>query len=464
MKRYNSPVPRLTINQIAAAALRTDRKAWASLAAGIFLSLFLISATVLSVQGVMLARREKAALKTGWEDCVLLDHPEITDQQLREKGQFDQIGCVYLTARIGDGDKYVGYYDETGAALMNRRALLGRLPEAAGEIALDQDMLEYLRIDAQPGDEITLELTPPDGFAETRRYTLVGVLSELALERRMWSSRDTGRVFAFPNALVSADEPAFTTGRVVVHRLMTFARGANKARIMRNSYEEYEDRLYLVRSDGYLQNWYDVGNELDSLMDVTTLLAILLGLSLVLCAGVGVAQAMEGQLARRVEEIGMLRAVGATRRQIRRIFGRQTWLMALILAPFSLAAGCGFAWGLSRLFPDTALFRPTIGLLAPMLILSIVCIWLSSSLPLRRASRIMPMSVIRDTQLLRKAKRVKSQPSFKPALLLAKRQIRLHPTRQLGAALMALLTLFCAALGVLVAAESLRDYNTYGEF
>ena len=50
-------------------------------------------------------------------------------------------------------------------------------------------------------------------------------------------------------------------------------------------------------------------------------------------------------------------------------------------------------------------FSPRPMLLLPMAALSMAVIWLSSSLPLRRAARIMPMSVLRDTELLRRAKR-----------------------------------------------------------
>jgi len=445
--KKQSAVKRLTINHIAAATLRTGKRAWGSLAVGVFLSLLLVSAMVLSVQGVILARREQAAQRVGWEDFVLFDYPEKTDAQLRETGHFDEIGHVTVTAQLTGSDRCLGFYDETAERLMNRRMMEGRMPEEPGELAVNQSALEFLRADAGVGDGITLELSPIDGLPETRRFTLVGILMDQSLSTYT-TVYGSLRIRELPVLLVSAREPDFATGRTAVHRVMTLAGGATRAQALKDNWEKYDDCLYAVQN-GRLQNWYDMGGELESLLDITVLLVILLGLSLALCAGVGVAQAMESQLTRRVEEIGMLRAVGATRRQIRRIFGRQTWLMALVLAPFSLAAGCAFAWGLSRLLPDTVLFRPTWGVLAPMAALSVLCIWLSSSLPLRRASRIMPMSVIRDTQLLRRARRVRSQKSFSPAWLLAKRQTRLHPTRQLGSALMAALTLFCAGIGVL---------------
>ena len=67
-------------------------------------------------------------------------------------------------------------------------------------------------------------------------------------------------------------------------------------------------------------------------------------------------------------------------------------------------------------------------------------------LPLRRASRQMPMGVLRDTALLRKAGSFKSKSSFHATKLIAVRQLRIHPWRQIGAALLVSATLLCAAI------------------
>ena len=163
-KKYKSTIPRLTINHVAAAMLRNSRQAWRSLALGIFLSLFLISAMVLSVQGVVLAGKEKTSQLMGYEDCLLMDYPEVTDARLRESGRFAEIGHVTAAARLADGERYLGWYDETAAQLMNRRVMEGRMPETSEEIAIDQGMLEYLRTDAGLGDEISLDLVPIDGL------------------------------------------------------------------------------------------------------------------------------------------------------------------------------------------------------------------------------------------------------------------------------------------------------------
>ena len=74
------------------------------------------------------------------------------------------------------------------------------------------------------------------------------------------------------------------------------------------------------------------------------------------------------------------------------------------------------------------------------------------------ASRQLPMGVLRDTALLRKASKFKSRKDFRSTRLIAGRQLRLHPWRQAGAALMVAAALLCSAMvGEIV-------YDAVGEF
>ena len=173
---------------------------------------------------------------------------------------------------------------------------------------------------------------------------------------------------------------------------------------------------------------------------------LILGGALLLAVCIGISSAMEGVLASKTEEIGMLRAVGATKRQIRRIFGRDAWLLSLVALPIGLLIGLGLTWLLCRMAPDEMVFAPRLWLLFPILLISALCIVIASGLPLRRASRQMPMGVLRDTALLRKAGSFKSKSSFHATQLIAARQLRIHPWRQIGAALLVAATLICAAI------------------
>lgn len=452
----------LTVNRMAAARLRTNRKTYVSLIVGIFLSVFLVSTLVLCIQGVVLAQLEQIDKRMGYEDAFLLDTPELPDSALAETGFFDSIGHVYVSAAVKDIDIYLGWYDDAGASLLCRQLLEGRMPEKAGEIAMERSAMLAIREDGQwqLGDQVTLNLTPIDGVEEQRTFTLVGVLAEQSGSLAISQRGSLLFVAGFPAILVSPEESAFSSGRTVLHRLMTL-----KVPITKELFESMDDLIsrysmwygkFRVKTiTGRLLNDYSsvevLGLNSDAM--VIGIMAGMLILSLLLSCCVGIAGSMEGILSKRREEIGILRALGATKGQIRRMFGRESWLLALLMAPASIALSCLLVWGLEKWMPESMIFRFDLRLMIPIVILSAASILLSGSIPLRRASNQMPMSVLRDTRLLRKAKHFRSRKQFSVPSLIARRLVRLYPTRLLGGVILSGLMCFCAALFAIVAYE-----------
>ena len=141
---------RLSINDIAKASLRTGKRAYLSLAIGIFLSIFLVTSLVMTMRGMMNATEENARTKYGKQEVVLFE-TERTEAEIMESGLHDAVGQVYVTAYLPNTDKVFGYYDETAEEMLNRRFIEGRMPEKPGEIAVEQHVLDYLRSDAGAG-------------------------------------------------------------------------------------------------------------------------------------------------------------------------------------------------------------------------------------------------------------------------------------------------------------------------
>ena len=81
---------RLTINRIASAGLRANRKSYLALAAGIFLSIFLVTALCLCVDGLLARREVRVAESVGYADVVLYDKPA-THDQLMQTGYFSRM-------------------------------------------------------------------------------------------------------------------------------------------------------------------------------------------------------------------------------------------------------------------------------------------------------------------------------------------------------------------------------------
>lgn len=442
---------RLTISRMASARLKTERKSYLSLAIGVFLSLFLVSTMCLIVQGLYLQQHRETVARVGDIQCMHLDGGDTDEQVFIDSGLFDRIGHVYISGGVSSTNFYLGWYDQAGQDIAKRRALEGRMPTQAGEIAMEQSAVDALCPDTNIGDTVELAITPFSGTEEKRAFTLVGILTDQSTYlRRQNGYWITSYLADFPQVLMSEEEPEFATGSMKMHRIMKMASGHTMAEALIWGYGKHFPGAVCGMSDtGVFIDYYGDPASLLKIDDKLLVMYIMGGLLFfALCCAccTGIAGAMEGLLAHRREEIGILRAVGATRRQIRRIFGRESLLLALILTPISVACACGVAAVMAALMPEQFVFRANPVLLVPILLLGMLVVAMASYLPLRRASKIMPMSVLRDTEMLRRnshIRRRRSSKSFSVPRLIATRQLRAHPTRQLGASTMVLLMLFC---------------------
>ena len=454
---------KLTFSTMAAARLKANKRQYVSLVLGIFLSIFLISTLVLCVYGIYQAELQKRYDKVGYLDMVVLDNPSTTEEIIRSFDEFDRFGHAYISGIVTDKNVYVGYYDEIGFSLMNLKPIEGRLPEASGEIAIEKSAMDILEADWQIGETVELDITPVDGTQEKRSFLLVGFLPERSAYLTI---SDNNGLNQMPAILTSTQEPAFAVGRLGTHWLMGLAKNATLDQAITSFWEKVHDSDWGAYNDffglsisGEKRQYAGLGGiiEADREMFVMIALATALGVSLVLSCCVGIAGAMEGILSKRQEEIGVLRALGATRRQIRRMFGRENLLIALVVSPLSILISIGVAYLLSFALPDSLKFAVNIWLILPIVLFSVAVILLSGYLPLVRASKLMPMSVIRDTAMLRRSKGVKSKKVFSATRLIASRQVRFNPTRQFGAALLVGLMLLCSGL----LSASIISYSDY---
>ena len=454
---------KLTFSTMAAARLKANKRQYMSLVLGIFLSIFLISTLVFSVWGIYQAELSERHDTVGYLDMVILEDPILTDEAVLKTGDYDRLGHAYISGVVTGKNVYVGYYDAVGAELLNLYGIEGRLPENPGEIALELSAMDVLDVEWNIGETVEIQVTPIDGIEETRQYTLVGILPERSVHLEKIDHNGIGQ---FPAIVTSEQEPSFATGRLAYHYILGFGKNGTIAKSLKGFWEYYKGysvggNIFGLSITGEQVWWYGTGDFINSNEDlfVLILMACMLAGALILSCGIGISGAMEGVLSKRREEIGVLRALGATRRQIRRMFGRENLILALILSPLSILISMGAVWVLSLLMPEKLEFAVNLWLVIPIALFSVVVILISGYLPLVRASKLMPMSVIRDTAMLRRSKGVKSKKEFSATRLIASRQVRFNPTRQIGASLLVGLMLLCS--GLLTASVSqLRDYAT----
>ncbi len=125
--------------------------------------------------------------------------------------------------------------------------------------------------------------------------------------------------------------------------------------------------------------------------DIDTLLAVfmvLLALAVIVSL-FGIVNTLVLSTFERTRELGMLRAVGMTRRQVRRMIRHESIITALLGAAMGIAAGLGIAAILASVFADEGLtFAVPVGSLVAFSLVAIVAGVLAAILPARRAARM----------------------------------------------------------------------------
>ncbi|MEV7158853.1 ABC transporter permease [Streptomyces misionensis] len=110
-------------------------------------------------------------------------------------------------------------------------------------------------------------------------------------------------------------------------------------------------------------------------------------------------------IAQRTRELGLLRALGADRRQVRRSVLTEALLLGLVGATLGLAAGIGLAFGLIRLMgvfgTNLAAARMVIGWGTPVAAygVGLGVTFVAACLPARRAAAVSPMAALADAEV-----------------------------------------------------------------
>ncbi|HSJ43563.1 MAG TPA: FtsX-like permease family protein [Euzebyales bacterium] len=119
------------------------------------------------------------------------------------------------------------------------------------------------------------------------------------------------------------------------------------------------------------------------------LVSALLGLS-ILIALFGIINTLSLSVLERVRELGLLRAVGATRRQVRSIVRWESVLIAVLGAMFGITVGAVFGWMSVQALADQGVstFAFPVGQIALAVLAAAVVGTLAAVMPARRAARV----------------------------------------------------------------------------
>ncbi len=471
---------KLTITNLALGNLKQRKKQYTTLIIGIVLAMFFSSSVLFFVSCLISSNEENDKRTVGNFYGYFYSPQEFLDAEKgKEDGYIQQygyahiVGYAYTDEEKQEKGTLVAWLDEDAKELYYLYFEDGRYPENTGEIAIEKDAAMRLGFEPVVGEKITVSVLTPDGYgylpdAQEKTYTVVGILSDkrknIEKIHGIESTPSMAAAFVCENEEIpiggkenlalyfnpteeSMKDVFEDTIDLYGYKESTFERyflSDIYDRIVKateaGGYSPVGDFMWNISSSNYSHN--------DSVYD-SSLLTITLATVLMVASCIGIVNAFTTNLQERKKQIGLLRAVGATRRQIISIFGREAFIITLISAPVCVLTSYFGVKLFAILMGDAFIFLPDIYVLLGSTAVSVICVMLAAIIPLLNASRITPMQAIRNVELSRKMTRrkIRQQKNFKVPLLLAKRSIKFYKSKQIGVSIILTVTIILTCFG-----------------
>lgn len=339
----------------------------------------------------------------------------LTEEQYNELKDHSLIEQYGMRRFLGMPTKYpfnkshveVSYCDENEAHWMYCDPIEGRLPkEGTNEAATDLQVLSLLGVEPKLGAQFTITFSV-DGKETTQTFTLCG-----------WWEKDE---------IVVANHVLIPESRVnaVLNELQVTAPGNDgmtgswNLDVMFQNDRHIEENLHQILADyGYQEesrsednfistgvNWGYTGAKLSDSIDTTTLLILVIILLVIIFTGyLIIYNIFQISVVGDIRFYGLLKTIGTTGRQIKRIIRHQALILSLIGIPIGLV----FGWLLGSVLTPFVLSQldgvvsgivsanPLIFVISALF--ALLTVFISCSRPGRMAAKISPIEAVRYTE------------------------------------------------------------------
>lgn len=374
--------------QLTGRYLKSNKKRSILTIIGIVLSVALISSIGLFFKGIQIAQIQEYKDRYGSFHLVFRNVNDNLYAKITGNPKVSKYGLYSLGQEVKVDDKLtIGEVLATDKALefLPYKAKEGRLPENETEAAVEQWSLRYIDKDAKLGSKIKLN---------NKEYTLVGIL-ENTIENQIENK-----------AVILTKSKEINKDKSMLLVEISSKTNLNKALKELKSLAPKED----VQENIYLTSVLGAGEGGDALMGLFVTVGIIVAI-VVICTIAVIYNSFQISVVERIKQFGLLRAVGTTPKQIRKIVFREATLLAVIGIPIGLLFGViaiytiGFTFkiiGGESVLPMKA--SMDLGVLAISAGVGIAAIYISALMPAFFAGKISPLVAISSRNAITKEK------------------------------------------------------------
>ncbi|MCB2307935.1 FtsX-like permease family protein [Clostridium estertheticum] len=374
--------------QLTGKYLKKNKKRTILTIIGIMLSVALISTIGLFFKGMQDAEIQDAKNNYGSYHLVFKNTNANIVSKIVNNPKVSRSGSFTRKERVKINDKLVADIitaTDKALELFPYKTKLGRLPEKQNEIAVEQWELKYISKDAKLGNKIKLN---------NKEYNLVGVLQD-NIDSQM---KGTGIILLKNN-------------NIVMQKSMLLVEISSKTKLKTalNELKQLGEKNSVIGNEALIQ-LQGAGDASSGMGGLLVALSIIIGIVVISTIAV-IYNSFQISVVERIKQFGLLRAIGTTPRQIRKIVLREATILAVIAIPLglicSLIAINGIILAFKLIGADSVI--PIKISISPMVLsisaaVGLFAIYLSALVPAYFAGRISPLNAISGRTSITKEK------------------------------------------------------------
>lgn len=329
---------RKTINLVAVTSLKTNkvRNLFAVIAiiltTVLFTGMFTIASSLLASMEESTMRQVGGSAHGGFKYLTAEQYETIKKHPSIKEISYSVVLATAENEELAKRPTEIRYANDTlEAEMMFSMPTTGRLPKAADEIATDTLVLERMGIPAKLGESVTLTYSVR-GKKYTDTFKLVGFWTGdiIMPASQVWLSKTY--VDGILQDIV-IDKEIDTIG--LLNADVNFENSWN---IESKLWKVILDSGYELDEINYGVNWaYTGGNSLD----IETIVGVAMVLFMIIfCGYLMISNVFLISVTKDIHFYGLLKTIGTTGKQIKRIIRKQALMISLVGIPFGLLLGC----------------------------------------------------------------------------------------------------------------------------
>jgi len=374
--------------QISKRYLKANKKRTILTIVGIMLSVALISTIGLFFKSIQETEIESVRSSQGSYHIIYSKVDENLYTKVSNNPKIGRFGLYTQGEEFKINEKVVLFEvnaTDKALELLPCKPAQGKLPEKENEVAIEKWAIKFIDENAKIGDKIKIK---------EKEYILVGVL-ENSIENQM----NNKSMLLFRNNEVQKDKAILLAE---VSQKTNLKKAIKELKAL-----EKEENIKLNTSLIVAQG---AGDDKSAAMGLYSTVAIVVGIVVISTIAV-IYNSFQISVVERVKQFGLLRAVGATPKQIRKLVFREATVLSLISIPIGLLCGIIAISAIGLVFKligaDTVLNMKTSiswGILGLSAIVGVVSVYISALIPARFAGKISPLVAISSRATITKEK------------------------------------------------------------